>query len=115
MRNRSRAISRFVRPTATQPHDLALAARQAGAVGVGLRAHAEPLGDRLAERGDLARRRGGQRPGAELARGAVGARRAARAPTLALAGGGERDAGAQLDLRALERHVEVAVQLDGAA
>ena len=38
LRNSSWAISRFVRPTATQAHDLALAPRQPAAVGVGLRA-----------------------------------------------------------------------------
>ena len=101
-------------PDGDEPQHLALAAREAGAVGVGLRAHAEPLGDRLAERG---------RPPSPRRRPAAGRRACApcgrrctsrSSADVALAGRREHDAGAQLDLRALERHVEVAVQLDGA-
>ena len=105
LRNSSCAISRFVRPTASRrttsrsrrdkPPPSASAAARAP----------EPPHDRLAERGDLARRLGGQRPRAELARRAVGVAEALER-RLALARGGQRDPGALLDLRALERHVQ---------
>ena len=93
-------------PDGDQPHDLELAAGQPALA-------ARAAAHRLAERGDLVRRLGGQRAGAELARAAVGAAQALER-RLAVAGGGEHDAGAQLDLRALERDVEAAVDLDRA-
>ena len=112
LRKSSWAISRLVRPTATR-RTTSSSRRESRRRRRRPRRAAEPLRDRLAERGDLARRLGGQRPGAELARGPVGVAEALER-RLALAGGGQRDAGAQLDLRALERDVEVAVQLDRA-
>ena len=113
LRNRSCAISRFVRPTASRrttsrsrrdrPPPSASAAARAPR-----RDH-----DGLAERGDLARHLGGERPRAELAGRAVGVAEALERE-LALARGGQRDPGAVLDLRALERHVQPAVELDRA-
>ena len=111
LRKSSWAISRFVRPTATRRTTSSSRRDSPAPLGVGRRAAPEPAHDRLAERRHLARRLGGERPGAELARRAVGVAEALER-RLALAGGGEGDPGAQLDLGALEREVEAAVQLD---
>src|SRR3954451_3338107 len=59
-------------PDRDEPDNLELAPAQARAVGVGGGARPEPAAHRLAERRDLARGRGRERPGAELAGGAVG-------------------------------------------
>ena len=92
--------------------DLKLAAGQLDAVlGGGGGAAAEPLGDRLAEGGDFLRRLGGERPRSQLGRSAVGVAEPLQS-LLALAGGGEVDAGAQFHLRPLVRDRQVAVQLD---
>ena len=110
----SPAISRFVPPGGDQAHHLELAAGQAGVLVVGGRAPAEPPLDRLAEPRDLGGRLRGERRGAEAAR------RAMRLDQpldrgVALPGGGERDARAELDLRALERDLEARVELGRAA
>ena len=112
LRNRSCAISRFVRPTATS-RMTSRSRRESPARRVGLGAHPELRGDGLAELGHRLRGGGRQRPGAELARAAVGVAQPLQRE-LALAGGGQRDAGAQLDLGALERRVELPVQLERA-
>ena len=109
--DRARAEEEVVRdlavgaPDGDQAQHLELAAREARAIGVGLGADAEPLGDGLTEPRDLHRRGGRQRACAELAGRAIGATQSLQGD-VALARGREHDAGAQLDLRALERHVE---------
>ena len=116
--HRARAEEQVVRDLAVraadgdEPHDLALAARRPPPSASASARPTEPRRPTRRAR-HLARRLGGQRARAELARGAVGVAQALERE-LALARGGQRDARAQLDLRALERHVEVAVQLDRA-
>jgi len=113
LRNSSCATSRFVRPTATRrrisssrgvspPRSVAAAARSPS--------HCATEAPSAAT---LVRGRGGQRPCAELARREVGVAQALEGG-LELAGGGERDPGAQLDMRALEGDVERAEDLRGA-
>ena len=115
LRTRRSAISRFARPTATRRTHLQLAARQARRPRPAAAARRPSAADdRLAERGDLAGRLGGQRPRAQPAGGAVGLDQALQR-RLAVAGGGQRHAGAQLDLRPLERDLQGALDVQGAA
>ena len=74
---------------------------------------AEALHHGLTKGRHLARRFGGERPGTELASRAVGVSEALER-RLALARRGERDAGAQLDLGAIEGQLDAAQQLHGA-
>ena len=96
-------------PGRDEPHDLELAARQPGVL-VARRRRAGRAAPRPTRRAPRPRSAacGGQRRGAEPARRARCASASRSSRGLALAGGGERGAGAQQDLRPLERDVEAA-------